>query len=466
MAQYNGQIERDAPLTSYLTDKSIALVGPAASLLGRKQGSFIDGFDIVIRLNLACPVPSELHADIGSRTDILYHVLFNNRMIHTLKRAHTPAEIRSWKEDGVRFIVTRQMGSSDRLPSFKRALGDQIPLVVMPDGYVDKLRSKVRVLPSTGVIAIAHLLDHPIRSLFVTGFDFYQTGYYEGYGGFDKEQAEKGRGGKGLWGQQTWTNHVPHPQEPQMKFLAALYGQDKRLSFDEIASERLGISKATENCLTAIVPIKERSERLPGKNFKELNGKPLFYWTLNALLQAQHVSRVVVDADSDKVQREISRFFPSIRVIRRPAALLGDDVVANDLIEWEMTQIDDVNFLQTHVTNPLLQSRTIDEAINAYFESENHDTLFGATEFRGRWYHRNGKAIFHDPHKLGKSQGLDPIYEDNSNLYIFNRQTFALNRSRIGAWPQMFVMSKLEAVDIDYPEDFVLAEAIMRMNHA
>lgn len=465
MSTYHGVASTDYQLASYLADKRVVLVGPAASLLGRRQGSLIDSFDVIVRLNLAVPATPEHYADIGSRTDILYHVLFNNRMMHTLKRTHDAAEIKSWKDDGVQWIVTRQSGSSDRLPSFKRVLGNQIPLIMMPEGYVDKLRSKVHILPSTGTIAITHLLDYPISSLFVTGFDFYKTGYYEGYGGFTKEQAEKGRGGKGLWGQSSWTNHVPHPQEPQIKYLAALSGRDNRLSFDDIASEILGISKE-DPCLTAIVPIKEHSERVPGKNFKELNGKPLFYWTLNALLQAKHISRVVVDADSDKVQREVSRLFPGIRVIRRPDSLLGDDVVANDLIEWELTQLDDINFLQTHVTNPLLTSKTIDEAVEAYFEADNFDSLVGVTEYKARWYHRNGKAIMHSPHKLGKSQDLEPLYQDNSNLYIFNRQTFALNRSRIGAWPQMFVMSKLEAVDIDYAEDFALAEALMRMSHA
>src|SRR5690606_31515892 len=123
------------------------------------------------------------------------------------------------------------------------------------------------------------------------------------------------------------------------------------------------------------------------------------------------------------------------------------------------------HFLQTHVTNPLLTSETIDRAVGAYFDGDG-DSLFAVTEHRFRLFRESGEPLNHEPGHLGRSQDIEPLYEDNSNIYVFSRDSFRANGGRIGKRPQMFPMSKLEAIDIDYPDDFMLADAAMRMRHA
>src|SRR5690606_18097197 len=123
------QAERD--LTAYLTGKRVVLVGPAASLTGRRQGAEIDAYDVVVRLNLSAPTPPEQAADLGSRTDVLYHTLFNSRLAAAAGQQHSRQQIQAWKGDGVRFVVTRQQPEHDRVRRFRRVCRDQLPLVCM-----------------------------------------------------------------------------------------------------------------------------------------------------------------------------------------------------------------------------------------------------------------------------------------------------------------------------------------------
>ena len=76
-----------------------------------------------------------------------------------------------------------------------------------------------------------------------------------------------------------------------------------------------------------------------------------------------------------------------------------------------------------------------------------------------RLYWKNGTAINHNPSELLRTQDLPPVYEENSNFYIFSKDSFNnCGNNRIGLTPQMFEIDKIEAVDIDNPHDFIIAE--------
>jgi CMP-N-acetylneuraminic acid synthetase len=447
--------ESEVAFANYLAGKSVVLVGPAASLTGRGQGADIDAHDVVIRMNLSCPTPPRSAVDLGSRTDVLYHVLFNPRLSRAAGQKHTAAQLDSWKADGVRFVVTRQEAGHDRVKRFRRILGDQFPLVVMSAEFKSGVRGPCGTNPNTGTLAIAHLLTMPIASLHVTGFDFYDSTYQVGYGGFSHARAAKG-GGTGNWG---LSEQVPHDQRGQITYLAAI--NDPRLTWDRLAAECLGHVERPPT-VTALVPMKGQSERVPGKNVRDLCGKPLLFWTLDALHRSRRIGQVVVDTDDDHIAELVTDHHPETLVIRRPVRLRGGRVTGNRLTEWALTKLEGEHFLQTHCTNPLLTSNTIDRAIDAYFAGVNdHDSLFGVTEHHVRLYDADGVPVNHEPSQLARSQDLEPLYEDNSNLYVFSRRSFADAAGRIGRRPQMFPMSRLEAVDIDYEDDFELAEALM-----
>lgn len=458
------RVSPDRAFRALVADKDIVLVGPAASLVGRGQGEHIDSFDLVARINLDCPVAPEMAADRGTRTDLLYHVLFDERHANAIGRDHSRAEVKSWQDAGVKFLVTRQDANHGRVRRIKPFLGD-LPLVHIPQVVKVRARRATKTIPNTGVLAIAHLLSLPIRSLHVTGFDFYTSPYFPGMAGFSDEQAARGLFAYGSWGQSPYENQ-PHKQQPQMVYLADLYRKDKRLTFDDVAKARLGLVDDGPT-VVALVPIKQNSVRVPAKNVRTLAGKPLLFWTLKTLHEARRVSQVVVDTDSEEIARLVKKHHPQTQILMRPEHLLGDDVTGNHLTNWEMSQLEGEHFLQTHVTNPLLTPFTVDRAVQAYFEGiDRYDSLFGVTEHHFRLFDKRGEPVNHDPTRLIKSQDLEPLYEDNSNIYLFSRESFQANGGRIGKAPQMFPIGKLEAIDIDYEDDFFLAEAVMRLRNA
>jgi CMP-N-acetylneuraminic acid synthetase len=211
--------------------------------------------------------------------------------------------------------------------------------------------------------------------------------------------------------------------------------------------------------LAALVPMRHHSQRVPGKNYRPLAGKPLFHHILETLLAVPEIDVVVVDTDSDPVMDGVRRFFPTVRLIPRPEHLRADDVPMNDILLHDTAQVQADFYLQTHSTNPLLKSSTISRAIqNLFTNYPKHDSLFSVTRLQTRLYDKDGHAINHNPLELIQTQDLPPVYEENSCLYIFTRENLVRKRHRIGDSPLMFDIPADEAWDIDEELDFAICD--------
>jgi N-acylneuraminate cytidylyltransferase len=221
----------------------------------------------------------------------------------------------------------------------------------------------------------------------------------------------------------------------------------------------------TTGSVTALIPLKAHSERVPAKNVRVFCGRPLFHWILESLQQSRHVAQTVIDTDSEEIARDALANF-DVRVLMRPPELRGDMVGITPLIRYDISQVPGEFFLQTHSCNPLLSSATIDGAINAFFAARAADSLFSVTPVQKRFYWPNGKPVNHDPANMLRTQDLPPIFEENSNIYIFSRNSFEANNHRIGARPVMFPMDAIEAIDIDTEADFRIAESIAMSREA
>lgn len=212
----------------------------------------------------------------------------------------------------------------------------------------------------------------------------------------------------------------------------------------------------------AILPMKGHSVRVPKKNIRDLAGKPLLYWILSTLQQVSAVNEIVIDTDCDDIEATVKKHFPGIHVLQRPEHLKGDDTPVNLLIENIMAHFPADLYLQTHSTNPHLQADTIADAITAFQNNDNADSLFGVTAWKTRLFWPDGSAVNHNPNELIPTQNLDPVYEENSNLYLFTKDSFQKRDHRIGASPMMFPIDRMEAVDIDDMADFEYADYLMR----
>lgn len=208
--------------------------------------------------------------------------------------------------------------------------------------------------------------------------------------------------------------------------------------------------------LAALVPMKGHSERVPNKNLREFNGRPLCHWILNTLRATPEVDKLAVNTDSSEIAAEAKTF--GATVIDRPERLRGDQVPMNDIILNDVCAIDADLYLQTHCTNPLLRPSTISEAVSTFLEDDECDSLFSVTPHQTRLWDQDCEPINHERDQLQRTQDLEPVYEENSNIYIFTQGSVENRENRIGDHPKMFPMQAEETIDIDQPIDFRLAE--------
>jgi CMP-N-acetylneuraminic acid synthetase len=217
--------------------------------------------------------------------------------------------------------------------------------------------------------------------------------------------------------------------------------------------------KTVKTPLTALVPIKGASERVPGKNLRDFCGWPLMCRVLGILQEVDVVDRIVVNTDSDKVA-DIAQSFPKVLIHKRPANLCGHTVPMNHVLAHDLSLLGVGHYLQTHVTNPLLKTETIEDAVKEYFAAiPEYDSLFSVARHQSRFYDADIRPLNHNPDVLLNTQDLPPLFEENSCLYIFSDTSFfAHAENRVGRHAKIYVLSKIESLDIDTEDDFRFAE--------
>jgi CMP-N-acetylneuraminic acid synthetase len=219
--------------------------------------------------------------------------------------------------------------------------------------------------------------------------------------------------------------------------------------------------------IVALVPMRHESERVPGKNYRPMAGKPLYHYILTTLLSCPEISQVVVDTDSPTIMSGLSESFPQVQLLERPENLRGGDVSMNEVLFHDTEQVEADFYLQTHSTNPLLRLQTVSSAINSLMDGyPAYDSLFSVTRLNTRLYDSLGRAVNHNPSILLRTQDLPPIFEENSCLYLFTRKMLVKRRNRLGERPLMFEIDAQEAWDIDEELDFSIVEFLMTKRKA
>jgi CMP-N-acetylneuraminic acid synthetase len=217
--------------------------------------------------------------------------------------------------------------------------------------------------------------------------------------------------------------------------------------------------------IVAIVPMRHESERVPGKNYRQLGGRPLFHHIIETLLASPRINETIIDTDSELIGPDAQRAFPAVRLVERPKELRGGMVSMNDVLLNDVSRIEADWYLQTHSTNPFLRAASVTRAVDEFLAADPRpDSLFSVTRLQTRLWDANSDPINHDPTKLVRTQDLAPIYEENSCLYLFSRESLERHGSRIGERPMLFELPRDEAWDIDDETDFRLAEAMYQLS--
>ena len=215
--------------------------------------------------------------------------------------------------------------------------------------------------------------------------------------------------------------------------------------------------------VSAVIGMKQESQRVKNKNFKLLGHKPLFSWIIDSLLEVDEIGEVLLNIQGKKLIDLISVKYSSqsrLKVFEREELLEGHEVPMTKIISNTILNAKYETIINTHSTNPFLSPTSISNALEIF--KKNKIPIFSVNVFQSRFYDKNIKPINHNPKELLQTQDLDKIYEENSCLYIFNKDEFLSKKTRIFENSKVFPLNKIESIDIDTNEDWQLAEMIAK----
>lgn len=216
--------------------------------------------------------------------------------------------------------------------------------------------------------------------------------------------------------------------------------------------------------IVALMPMRHSSERVPGKNYRPFgDGRPLFHHMVDVMLACPLIEKIVIDTDSPSIKEQCAEKYPQVIVLDRPEHLRDGATPMNDVLLRDIQEVESRFYMQTHSTNPLLKPETLARAVETFFANYPvYDSLFSVTRQQTRYWDPLGRAINHNPNILLRTQDLPPVYEENSCIYIFERDTLIEKHNRIGNRPFLFEIERVEAQDIDEELDFQIADLIYK----
>lgn len=208
--------------------------------------------------------------------------------------------------------------------------------------------------------------------------------------------------------------------------------------------------------IVAVVPMKLNNRRLPQKNTKSFtNGKPLCHYILSTLLQIEAVKDVFVYCSNPEIQE----FIPDkVKYISRSSTLDQDSTKMNEILYQFAKVVDADIYLMTHTTAPFITKESIQKGLEAVISGK-YDSSFSVRRLQDFLW-KDGKPFNYDLQNIPRTQDLVPFYEETSGFYIYQSDVIKNLQGRIGNTPYMVEVGEIEALDIDEPEDFEIADAI------
>ncbi len=211
--------------------------------------------------------------------------------------------------------------------------------------------------------------------------------------------------------------------------------------------------------IVAIMPIKLKNERCPGKNTRMLGNKPLLQYELNNLEKTGLCDEIIVYCSSE----EIIPFLPrEVKFLKRPIELDLPTSNFNQIFTSFIEKKDADIYVFAHATAPFITIETMRECIEAV-KSGKYDSAFCAEKLQ-TFLWKNGEPLNFDASNLPRTQDLETIYRETSGVYVFTKNVFVKYGRRIGKNPFIKCVKFKETVDIDNPEDFKLAEALLNIS--
>lgn len=216
------------------------------------------------------------------------------------------------------------------------------------------------------------------------------------------------------------------------------------------------MKKIDKQHIVAVVPIKLNNERLPGKNTKYLGNKPLIKYILNTLEKVEGLDSIYVYCSDEKICDYIDG---KVKFLKRDKKLDEKSANFTQIFESFAEEVDSDIYVYTHATAPFLTKETIEKAIYAV-ESGEYDSAFTAEKIQD-FIWSEGNPLNFDAKNVPRSQELPIFYRETSGAYVFQKEVFEKHKQRIGKNPKIIEVPQKEMIDINYLEDFQMAEKML-----
>lgn len=216
------------------------------------------------------------------------------------------------------------------------------------------------------------------------------------------------------------------------------------------------------------LPTRKGSERVKNKNTKPFAGIEggLVENKVKQLLATKHIDEIIFSSNDEICMEVAGKYKDSrLRIIERPNDLCLSTTNLQDLICYVPTVTEAKHILWGHVTTPLCGAEQYDAGIQLYFEKlgEGYDSLVGVTELKNFLLNKEGKLINNTTDiPWPRTQDLEALYPINHTMFLAQREVYTEQKNRIGEKPLLYIMDELHSFDIDWPDDFVIAEIMYK----
>ncbi len=224
------------------------------------------------------------------------------------------------------------------------------------------------------------------------------------------------------------------------------------------------------NKIAFFLPTRKGSERVKNKNTKNFAGIEggLIENKIRQLVGTKFIDEIILSSNDEicmSIVEKYAKIDDRVKIIPRPEELCLSTTNLQDLICYVPTITQADHILWGHVTTPLAGSEEYDAGIKLYLEklSEGYDSLVGVTELKNFLLNKEGQLINNTTNiPWPRTQDLAPLYEINHTMFLAKREVYVEQKNRIGKKPLLYVMDKTHSYDIDWPEDFEIAEIMYK----
>ncbi|AYB33107.1 cytidylyltransferase domain-containing protein [Chryseolinea soli] len=217
------------------------------------------------------------------------------------------------------------------------------------------------------------------------------------------------------------------------------------------------------------LPTRKGSQRVKSKNTRPFAGIEggILELKLRQLIKSERLSSVVLSTNDElsmEIAKQIDPSQEKIKVVQRPDRLCLDTTVLTDLIKYVPEIIPHQHILWGHTTTPFVTGADYDAGIDSYFSKleEGYDSLIGVMPLQNFLLDSHANVFNYDAgaNRWPRTQDLPILYEVNHAMFITSRDIYIKDHNRVGAKPFLYEQDKIKSFDIDWVDDFLIAEAI------